>query len=121
MDRDEKTPSRRIARELETVRTMIGMYCDDHHEPSVQLCDDCEELYQYVEKRVSNCPFGKDKPTCAKCSVHCFRKTMRERIRQVMRYAGPKMALSHPVLSVFHFLDGRRPTPENKKTSKDTN
>jgi len=24
-----------------------------------------------------------------------------------MRFAGPRMALRHPVLSLFHFLDGR--------------
>jgi hypothetical protein len=29
---------------------------------------------------------------------------MRERIRQVMRYAGPRMLFNHPILSVFHLI-----------------
>jgi hypothetical protein len=36
---------------------------------------------------------------------------MRERIREVMRYAGPRMPLRHPILSIFHFIDGKRPAP----------
>jgi len=33
---------------------------------------------------------------------------MREKIKSVMRYAGPRMIYHHPVLSAFHFADGFR-------------
>jgi hypothetical protein len=33
---------------------------------------------------------------------------MRERVRTVMRYAGPRMLKRHPYLAVMHILDGRR-------------
>ena len=33
---------------------------------------------------------------------------MRERVRVVMRTAGPRMIWRHPVLAVRHVLDGRR-------------
>jgi hypothetical protein len=36
---------------------------------------------------------------------------MRQKVRQVMRYAGPRMLLRHPVLAIRHLLDGKRPTP----------
>jgi hypothetical protein len=29
---------------------------------------------------------------------------MRELIRRVMRYAGPRMLLKHPILAVFHLI-----------------
>jgi hypothetical protein len=31
---------------------------------------------------------------------------MREAVREVMRYAGPRMALRHPILAFLHLLDG---------------
>jgi hypothetical protein len=31
---------------------------------------------------------------------------MREKIRSVMRYSGPKMLLSHPVHGIMHIIDG---------------
>jgi hypothetical protein len=33
---------------------------------------------------------------------------MRERVREVMRYSGPRMLTRHPVLAVAHLVDGRR-------------
>jgi hypothetical protein len=99
---------RRIERELKTIRMMIGMHCRDHHGGVRELCERCGALWSYAQQRVELCPFRADKPTCLKCPVHCYKPDLREEIRGVMRYAGPRMALRHPILSLFHFLDGRR-------------
>jgi len=99
---------RRIHRELKTVRVMIGLYCRDGHGGGPDLCDKCRALWEYAQLRVERCPFRADKPTCADCTVHCFNPGMREEMKAVMRYAGPRMAWRHPVLSLFHLLDGRR-------------
>jgi hypothetical protein len=32
---------------------------------------------------------------------------MREQVRAIMRYAGPRMLLRHPVLALMHVWDGR--------------
>jgi hypothetical protein len=58
--------------------------------------------------RILKCPHKDLKPSCAKCQIHCFRPDMRERIRAVMRFAGPRMLLRHPILSLLHYLDSRR-------------
>jgi len=111
--------SRRIRRELKTVHVMIGSYCQAHHENlGSGLCPECRNLWDYTRQRVERCPFGLDKPTCVNCTVHCFKPEMRDRIRTVMRYAGPKMPTRHPVLSIFHVIDGRRPTPKKTKGSR---
>ena len=47
-----------------------------------------------------------------KCPVHCYEAAMRERVRQVMRYAGPRMLLRHPILALLHLRDERRPLSE---------
>lgn len=100
---------RRTRREMKTVRRMIGIYCRGNHGGGRDLCAECDELWIYAVRRVERCPLRVDKPACADCEVHCYRPDMRERIRRVMQYAGPRMAWRHPVLAFFHLLDGRRP------------
>ena len=85
------------------------------HGTSDALCADCAALLSYAGQRLERCPFQENKPTCANCTVHCYNAQMRARIREVMRYAGPRMLLRHPVLAVHHLLDGRRPAPQLKK------
>ena len=88
---------------------MIGMYCHDLHGTSrVELCDACGSLNDYAMQRIDKCPFCLEKPTCAKCMIHCYKDDMREEVREVMRYAGPRMMRRHPVLAVLHILDGFR-------------
>lgn len=100
--------TRRIRREKKTIEVMIGMYCADHHDGKTDPCARCGELRDYAFARIDKCPFHFHKPTCANCPIHCYRTEMRERVRQVMRYAGPRMPLRHPWLALMHVLDGRR-------------
>ena len=76
------------------------------------LCAECATLLHYATRRLDRCVFGDDKPTCAKCKVHCYSRPMRERIAEVMRFAGPRMVWRHPVLALAHLRDGRRPAPD---------
>ena len=99
----------RIHREKRTMTAMIDIYCHDRHGTRDALCPECRVIHDYAMQRLDRCPFGEQKPTCADCSVHCYRPTMRDRIRDVMRYAGPRMIWRHPVLAVRHILDGREP------------
>lgn len=42
------------------------------------------------------------KTTCKKCPVHCYSPDMREKIRAVMRYSGPRMIFLHPFAAIRH-------------------
>jgi len=97
----------RLRREHETLVCMTRIYCSKHHEghPGADLCPDCQALMNYAEQRLAKCPYGTDKPTCAKCPVHCYKPTQREEARKIMRFAGPRMSWRHPVLSLFHLFD----------------
>jgi len=101
----------RLARELATLAAMFAINCRELHGERVGLCGDCAALLVYATRRLDRCVFGDNKPTCAKCTVHCYSAEKREEVRAVMRYAGPRMMWRHPVLSVRHVLDGRRPAP----------
>jgi hypothetical protein len=75
------------------------------------LCSDCAALVEYAHRRLDRCPFQEKKTTCANCPVHCYKPEMRDKVRRVMRYAGPRMAYQHPLLALFHFFDGFRKNP----------
>ncbi len=100
--------SPRIAREKRTVQAMVRLYCRRHHGTRGDLCTECSELLEYASCRLDRCPFGPQKTTCANCPIHCYKPQMRERVKEVMRFAGPRMLLRHPLLAIRHLLDGRR-------------
>ena len=99
---------KRMEREKKTIEAMLRIYCGRQHGRGEQLCEDCGELLEYARARLDKCPFGEGKGPCAKCEVHCYKPAMRKRVREVMRYSGPRMMKRHPVLAVRHLLDGRR-------------
>jgi hypothetical protein len=101
---------RRLERERRTIAAMIAIYCRDHHH-SRGLCPACAALEAYASERLDKCVYGPAKPTCFNCPIHCYRREQREAVREVMRYAGPRMLRGHPFLAVMHVLDGRRPAP----------
>ena len=109
---EHQLSSRRLQREAHTVAAMIRRYCRDRHHTTDGLCPECAKLLAYARRRLTRCPFQERKTTCGKCPVHCYAPAMRERIREVMRYAGPRMLFSHPLLALMHLLDGlRKPGP----------
>lgn len=115
---DTNRPHPRVRSELKTIKAMITIYCRAHHEPGRELCRDCSQLLEYAGKRLNLCPFQEAKPTCGKCTVHCYKPEMRETIRKVMRYAGPRMLLHHPLMALRHLLDSRRKAPELPRRTK---
>jgi hypothetical protein len=117
--RDRPTDPR-LLRELRTMEAMTEIYCHDHHGGG-PLCVECRALVDYAAKRLAVCPFGADKPVCAKCQVHCYAPTKREQVREVMRQAGPKMMFRHPWLALAHVFDKRYvapPKPRARKAAK---
>jgi hypothetical protein len=99
----------RMAREEKTIAVMVGLYCRGRHGGArKQLCADCRQFLEYARLRLGRCPFQENKTTCGQCPVHCYRPDMRERAKNVMGYAGPRMTWRHPVLALLHVLDGFR-------------
>ena len=93
----------RIEKEKRVVGLMVRLYCQ-RCEGNKVLCSDCAELLKYAEARLDRCQFGESKPTCKKCPVHCYKPDMRERMRTVMRWAGPRMMLYHPLEAIKHLI-----------------
>ncbi len=98
--------SKMLDQEKKTVRTMLRLYCKDHHHAQEGLCPECQELERYAMTRLDHCRFGDQKTSCGKCPVHCYKPEMRERMVKIMRYAGPKMVFSHPLMAFRHLITG---------------
>jgi hypothetical protein len=99
----------RLTREFRTMQCMVEIYCADHHgRRDGAICEGCSEFLGYAGRRLEKCPYGDDKPVCAKCPIHCYKPAQREMAREVMAYAGPRMPLRHPWLSLLHVLDKLR-------------
>jgi hypothetical protein len=96
---------KRRERESIIVSTMIRMYCTGNHGERSGLCDDCSNLNRYAADRLQRCIFGEHKPVCKECPVHCYSPIMREKMRIVMRWAGPKMLYRHPLYALIHMID----------------
>lgn len=103
------TGQKHLDREQLTIAKMIGIYCSDRHDgDGGDLCSTCQEFLDYAELRLQKCPYGVDKPTCANCPIHCYKPARRAQAREIMRYAGPRMLLRHPLLTIAHKIDGLR-------------
>ena len=98
----------RLAREKRTLRTMVQVYCRVHHGTTSLLCSECQLLCDYALARLDRCPYGAEKTTCINCPTHCYKPAMREQVKVVMCYAGPRMLFHHPILALLHMLDGLR-------------
>lgn len=115
--------------EKEVVSQMIKLYCRKNHQTKQhnvknhqtkqhdakgyntkqnhaenELCAECQELLDYATMRSDHCPFMETKTFCSNCKVHCYKPDMKKRIRQVMRFSGPRMLLYHPLMVMRHMF-----------------
>lgn len=106
----------RLSKEQETIEKMIGIYCQGKGHLGARpqaskkdkLCPECQLLADYASQRLKYCQFGEEKPVCGNCTVHCYKPDMRSKIKEVMRYAGPKMIYKHPAAAISHLIQKRK-------------
>ena len=103
-----KTIQTKREREKAMVSEMIALYCRKQHDAKGSLCTDCAALNTYARERSDKCPFMETKTFCSNCKVHCYKPDMREKIRAVMRFSGPRMIFHHPVAAVRHVLETKK-------------
>lgn len=102
-------------KEKELVSQMIALYCKKQHGGLHGLCAECAELDTYARLRSDKCPFMETKTFCSNCKVHCYKPVMREKIREVMRFSGPRMIFTHPITAVRHVIETKK---EKKRLEK---
>ena len=116
-----KSVEQKRAREQRIVEQMISLYCRKNHKVGKGLCPGCRELCDYAKLRSQKCPFMENKTFCANCKVNCYKPEMREKIRKVMRYSGPRIILYHPLLACWHLITSRKEKRKLKEQKSDKN
>lgn len=89
--------------EIKTIEVMIRLYCKKKH--GADMCQDCTEVYNYALQRIEKCPQKEVKTFCSSCKIHCYKPQMREKIREIMKFSGPRMLIYSPKLAILHVCD----------------
>lgn len=131
---DTEEIAKKRADEAVLVSQMIALYCRGNHEDApraqgettvrlghcdVELCEECAELRHYATVRIEHCPRMDTKTFCSVCPTHCYRPDMRERIRTVMRWSGPRMLRYRPIKAMQHALVTVQHKQAEKKAAKE--
>lgn len=103
----------KITAERKVVNLMIDLYYKKKYKGKLE--NEYLELKTYVNLRLNKCPFGDNKTFCSNCKIHCYNKEMQQKIKEVMRYSGPRMLMYHPVVAIKHLIESRK---EKKKNGK---
>ena len=86
------------------ISQMIRLYCK-HKLKLMEISTEHLELEAYAHKRLDGCKFGDNKPACKHCTIHCYRPDMRQKVREVMRWAAPRMILYNPIAAIKHLFN----------------
>lgn len=106
----------KIEEEKKNINFMISLYCKGNHKNhwknnNKELCQECRELRDFAYMRIEKCPMKDTKTFCSTCTIQCYPKEKRQAIREVMKWAGPRMLLYNPPLAFKHVYN----TIKNKK------
>ena len=104
----------RIEREKDTIRLMIRLYAR-HKLKAREVPEEYRQLADYACRRLDHCTFGERKTACKDCPIHCYAPERREKIREVMRWVGPRMFLYAPLIAIRHLLEKRRARTESRR------
>lgn len=98
-----------VDKDRKTLEAIGFIYCRAHHDgtkDAAGLCPSCRETVDATLARTEVCPFGHES-NCQDCTIHCQRGEARSRIREMMRYSAPRMALHHPLMTAEYLRKKR--------------
>lgn len=117
----KNTVEQKREREKRMVAEMIALYCRKNHHTGKGLCPECRSLLDYAQQRSEHCPFMENKTFCSNCRVHCYKPEMREKIRAVMRFSGPRMLFHHPLMAIRHLIESKKEAARQNASEKKGN
>ena len=95
----------RIEHEKQVITQMIKLYCKKKHHTKDDLCAECVDLNEFAHKRLSHCRHGENKTFCSACPTHCYAPKYRIKIKEVMKFSGPRMLFYKPSLVINHLIE----------------
>lgn len=90
-------------REKKVITEMVKLYCKKNHKND-KLCDECRDVLNYSLNRIDNCKYMDTKTFCSNCKAPCYGPKMKEKVKQIMKFSGPRILFHHPLLVISHML-----------------
>lgn len=91
-----------------------SIYCCGNHDDVIRgediMCPECRKAIEGTLQRAEACPHGHE-GNCQDCDTHCQRGEAQQSIKRIMRYAAPRMAFRHPLMTATYLrkkLRGKR-------------
>ncbi len=109
-------------KEKELIEIMIKLY-NKKKFGQKQLTKEMQELLDYANLRIENCPHRKknlngEKPFCSCCTIQCYKADMKQDMVEVMKFSGPRIIFSHPIVSIDHLQKTLKFKKEQKREVK---
>lgn len=113
--------TKRQQRDLAVLIDFVRVYCHARHDLArrasfelppeivpryrrgVELCPDCAGLLSHGIRKRRKCPLD-PKPSCKHCSIHCYGKEHRAKIREVMGFSGRRMIMRGRLDYLWHYF-----------------
>ncbi len=104
-------------RDLKVLVKFIGIYCGAMHGADIRevielpsclgkpapLCSECSALVVYGIQKRRLCPLN-PKPSCRRCSIHCYSSRYRRRIKEIMAFSGRRTILRGRLDYIWHYF-----------------
>ena len=112
-----KTVTRHQKKDIKLLGKFVEVYCEAKHCGAVrsyveipadlgtrELCPECTSFLQYAITKRMKCPLEAEKPTCKHCRIHCYDQQRREKVREIMSFAGRRLVLRGRVDYLWHYF-----------------
>jgi len=92
-------------KDIRLIRKFVEIYCaGKQHSAEQHLCPECATFLEYAIAKRLKCPLEAEKPTCKHCRVHCYDTLHREKMREIMSYAGRKLVMRGRLDYLWHYF-----------------
>ena len=112
-----ETITSRQKKDIRLLGTFIEVYCAAKHRSAVRsavdlpsgsgtllFCPECTTFFEYTIFKRLRCPLEAEKPSCKHCRIHCYDKPRREKVREIMSYAGRRLMMRGRLDYLWHYF-----------------
>ena len=112
-----ETLTKHQKKDIRLIGKFVEVYCAGKHRDAERspialptglgecnLCPECASFLEYSVSKRLKCPLEAEKPSCKHCRIHCYGKDQREKMREIMAYAGRKLMMRGRLDYVWHYF-----------------
>jgi hypothetical protein len=112
-----ETITKQQKKDIRLIGKFVEVYCFGKHHGTLltpvtlpaglgesTLCPECVSFLEYAIGKRLKCPLETEKPTCKHCRIHCYDKQRREKVREIMSYAGRRLMLRGRLDYLWHYF-----------------